>query len=131
MADKIEQPPHQFTEKLLPDILEKIKAPYMDDVIPEIWSAAELEAADGVLFEIAGEVEGGRRTSDEEIFVVVACPFIRKRGVFLYCGRCSGLETLQMFSLDSRTYENAILDLRLNMGVYRYLQISSSFHGVI
>ncbi|KAG5539732.1 hypothetical protein RHGRI_020068 [Rhododendron griersonianum] len=72
MADKIEQPPHQFTEKLLPDILEKIKVPYMDDVIPEIWSAAELEAADGVLFEIAGEIGGGRRTSDEEIFVVVA-----------------------------------------------------------
>ncbi|KAG5532974.1 hypothetical protein RHGRI_027276 [Rhododendron griersonianum] len=47
MADKIEQPPHQFTEKLLPDILEKIKASYMDDVIPEIWSAAELEAAGG------------------------------------------------------------------------------------
>ncbi|KAG5560326.1 hypothetical protein RHGRI_003577 [Rhododendron griersonianum] len=42
MADKIEQPPHQFTEKLLPDILEKIKASYMDDMIPEICCNCDL-----------------------------------------------------------------------------------------
>ncbi|KAI8542195.1 hypothetical protein RHMOL_Rhmol08G0119400 [Rhododendron molle] len=33
-------------------LLEQRKASHKDDGIPEIWSAAELEASDGVLFEI-------------------------------------------------------------------------------
>ncbi|KAG5545202.1 hypothetical protein RHGRI_017626 [Rhododendron griersonianum] len=50
--------PINFPEKLSPDVLEQMKAPHMNDGTPEIWSAAELDAADG-LFEIksASELE--------------------------------------------------------------------------
>ncbi|KAG5562025.1 hypothetical protein RHGRI_004906 [Rhododendron griersonianum] len=59
MLTKSNNHPINFPEKLSPDVLEQMKAPHMNDGTPEIWSAAELDAADGVLFEIrsASELE--------------------------------------------------------------------------
>ncbi|KAI8544067.1 hypothetical protein RHMOL_Rhmol08G0266500 [Rhododendron molle] len=49
--------PINFPEKLLPDVLQQMKARHMNNGMPEIWSAAELEATDGVLFEIRSAAE--------------------------------------------------------------------------
>ncbi|GMP31678.1 hypothetical protein CsSME_00005801 [Camellia sinensis var. sinensis] len=49
-VDGVEAVLFRVPETLPPDVLEQMRAPPKDDDIPEISSAAELVAADGVLF---------------------------------------------------------------------------------